>query len=508
MSNKHRNQRQKAIKAVVQPSPAVRKPVPDVKPQKPVKISIFKRFSKPFLWSLAVTLILVAGVGVFHYSQKDKIYAEIQLNDSVSFSFGTNQYYADSIDSRISPLCGCYLIRPHRGVQFYTKEFDLAVNDTAFQSPGSLNQFIFFSPSDDMGYNPSLKYSVRYLIVRHQSLYSVAKKIHFDSAIDTRDKPNVLKDSIFTKVENIALFTTSNTLNVMTSDTFATASLTPIKDAGISISKLRQPYNRDNYGFKIDEEYDTHGDQRGEWENPSVDVFGPEVKVMTASGTIKINGQILEGDSPHDVLLIFKVMPQLRILHNRAYVEYLKDLLIPNHAILYYPTHGHLLLTSSVMEDADYRELVARYHRHPIIKSPQAMIGAPYEVMSWRAPTITSCNGIAVYSKDLSSLESNETSGGINFGISSYWLYPQKDIRLKNLTDFKAYNEPLVIPLQDSCPDEIVKFHAKGEVWFDGTGRLNFNTIKNDAIYYLGFISSLVTIILFFKELKKWPEKK
>jgi len=383
----------------------------------------------------------------------------------------------------------------------------MSINDDAVQSAGSLNQFIFFSPFGYMGYSPSLLYSVRYLVIKSNS-YPVASETHFNSPITAKNKDDVLRDSTFTKVSNVTLFTTANSLSVMTSDTFATASLTPIKDAGITVSKLKHAYEHENYAFKMDEEYDTYGDKYGEWENPSVDVFGPEVKVRTTSGIIKINGKVLQGDSTHDVLLIFKVMPQLRLLHNRVYSRYLNDMLVPNHDIVYYPTHGHLIVTSSIMEDGDYQELIARYNRHQLITSPQTMIGEHYEVTNWRAPTIMPCNSIAVYSQDLSSLASNETTGGINFGISSYWLYPKKDIRLKNLTDFKAFDEPLIIPLHDGCPNEILKFHARGEVWFDGTKRLNFNTIKNDAIYYLGLISSLITIVLFFRELKKEPAKK
>jgi len=470
----------------------------------------FKRFSKSFRWSAVSTIVLVCGIIAFRISQTDKIYAEIQLNDRVEMKFGTNQYYADSVDTRISPLCGCYITRPHRGVKFFTAGFDLSVQDTAFQTPGSLNQFYFFSPFDDMGFNPSLEYSVRYLVVKKDANIDVAH-ITFQSPVTSLDQASILRDTTISKVQVMTLFTPTDHLTVMTSDSFKVASLTPIKDANITITKLHSPYERENYGFKITEDYDTNKDKRGQWENPSVDVFGPEVKVWVSSGILRVNHQVVLknlADTSNKLLMIFKVIPQLRILHNRVFSKHLESLLEPTHAIIYYGTKGRLTISSSILGDSEFRELQARYRRHPEIQSPQAMIGPPYEVVTWRLPTIPSCNGIAVYSHDISTLSSNETSGGVSFGISPYMLYPQREVLFKDMTEFKAYNEPMVIPLVDSCSDRTIKFHAKGKLWFDGNTRVNFNTIFNTAIYYLGILSTIMSIVLGIKEIKTWKLKR
>lgn len=476
-----------------------------------------KGITKRVIISFSIALILTILFFVFSYKKSGYINGNVIFQGSTYFSYSDAQN-PDSGQVRISPLCGCLVNLPHRGVMFFPHSFDLI---SEYEDPTAGTQFFISCPEQDMTYNPLYYFKAKiYFLDYSLEDYSTRDVINtllnfqnFSANPNPTIRTNSLIDSIVCDTTfHLQIVTFTNKLHLELIDRFPISAFIPMKKSEISVIKQ----NLNNYNsfsnYYLQEKYIK--DTIDKWELPMVDVLGPNIAITCNAKQLKINGKKYElkdiNKNIASCVILLKVGFQARIASNMIDTGFFRFMDSANVKwitnIINY--RGTTRIVPKPLNNDEFIKLKSIVDTTYLFESPAVYYGNPnLAVSSWGLPELSQYNGVYFFGQNLSHLVCDEATGVCQYGNSSYHFEPSRKIELKNIRDFVFNDEPVITPLSYNSNSQFTnKFKGRGELYIDnefvGESIIDSKWLPTILIL-LGLLSSIITTIMFIRDLSR-----
>jgi len=446
----------------------------------------------------------------FGYKKNGYLNGEVVLVGNTTLSYNSGQV-SDSFFTT-SPLCGCLFPHPRRGVMFFNKSFDVTSNYLLDSTSGT--SFAFISPSQNFYYEPmwNFKVSLYYLSTKLDRA-----KVSIDSIINNPDnyqintyenskfeKRKVVISHVDTITKSLVISTYNNNVHFELYGNYPIASLIPLKNSEISITKAPSNNFFSSIDYSIRESF-SRNDTTVSWEFPMIDISGSKIGFFIDPDKMFLDYKSYRNkDIPisKTCLVVLDVTYVARVVINRYHTtvaHYMDSISHFSFDLSEYSSD--VTIKPNPLSDEEFRILKERVDRDTFFRNPSNIEGGcPYG--GWILPFLSNYNGVYFYGSFLSKLKCEEATGICQYGNKSYHLEPSRAIELQNLDkDFFFYDEPIITPISyDKKSSFTSKFKGKGKLFIDGEfvgETILDNPWVSNLLLVIGIISGLLSILLF-----------
>ncbi len=445
----------------------------------------YKKISRAFYILFIITLFFIGIWSFVDFNKLGRINSELVLDGNCHFSYSTGQMPTESED-RISPLCGCMVVRPHRGVEFFSKQFNLKVknNQEIDLDTFPFKQFLIVGPYHYMDPLPYFYVGADYYLIRgnffsEETLKKLANgdKSFLEQTDFFTKKPTIINHKRLEKAELVALINDTGELDVYLLGDYPISALLPMQNSKISINKFLSQYQRKWVSYNISEKFDYKFHEPGE-NHPMLDVLGSRIALVSKPGIflapkekVYINDLEAEKEYSTNVLsvLILNVGYSARISmspSNMFMINTMKEKFTP---IIVDAQSGEIEINvNSPLLDEEFIKLKSRVEENVIFKEnyPEGINGmGSLEMGLPHMPSET--NGIYFYGP-VKELVSTEAKGKIQFRNETHVIDPSRKVEFFNMKDMFLFAEPIILTMNyNGQLDAITKFKADGNMKID-----------------------------------------
>jgi hypothetical protein len=477
-------------------------------------------FSKRVFVGLILTGLIALCFYIFVFKKNSYINGNVIFQGNTYFSYGNKQTPTNG-EIRISPLCGCLFEHPHRGVEFFSKTFDLNTGYANDSTAGT--QYYLTCPDQNMSYDPMYYFNAKIYFIdssfydynyHNQIMSIISSPISYNanlSSLSSKKRIGIIDSICCDTVQILNILSFENSLHFELLGIYPISAFIPMKSSEISVIKE----NLDNYNsfsnYYIQEKF--HKYSTTGFELPMLDILGPKIAIQCNPKTITINNDRIDVKKLNmkikTCVILLDVGFQIRIAQNKVDKHFYNIL---DTCRVHWLTNmdeydGAIQILPIPLNDSEFSELKYRVDTTGLVKSRARWIGQKLATTGWGLPRLSQFNGVYFYGQYLSNLKCDEAKGVCQLGDKSYYFDPSRKIELKDLQDFTFIDEPVITPISDYTTSNFsTKFKGNGKLFVDNEFIGEFIIDKKwfaTLLILLSSLSSIITIILYFRDVSK-----